>query len=123
MATLESATAVILTPAIGGKGFQHVGEIVLEYSCTTALTITGLPADEGNGSYGFPTITLPTTGGVLTKYFFRPAANKTKLIWFQFECSSQFALNFAGSVAMTRSWGSSGEYQPIPIFSSAGGEG
>jgi hypothetical protein len=119
----ESATAIVLTGAIGGKGFQHVGEIALEYSCTTALTITGLPADEGNGSYGFSTITLPTTGGVLTKYFFRPAANKTKLIWFQFECSSQFALNLAGSVCMRRDWGSTGPYETTPMFGSAGGEG
>jgi hypothetical protein len=119
----ESVTAIILSPAIGGKGFAHWGEAVVEYSSTTTITLTAYPADSGNGSYGPPSVVLPSTGGQLAKYFFKPGPNKWKLLWAQFSSTAPFQLNFAGAVFYCRSWGSSGEYQPIPIFSSAGGEG
>jgi hypothetical protein len=119
----ETITGIVQSPAIGGKGYQHVGEIVLEYSSTSTVTLNMYPADEGNGSYGPPTITLPSTSGVLTKYFFRPGANKYKLMVFQFSSNIPFVMNFAGAVAMTKSWGSSSEYAATPIFGGVGGEG
>jgi hypothetical protein len=119
----ESATAIILSAAIGGKGFAHWGEAVIEYSSTSTITLNCYAADVGNGSYGPPTITLPSTGGQVTKYFFRPGANKWKLLWAQFSTTAPFQLNFEGTCFYVRSWGSSGEYQPIRIFGSSGGEG
>jgi hypothetical protein len=119
----ESATAIILSAAIGGKGFAHWGEAVIEYSSTSTITLNCYAADVGNGSYGPPTITLPSTGGQVTKYFFRPGANKWKLLWAQFSTTAPFQLNFEGTCFYIRSWGSSGEYQPVRIFSSSGGEG
>jgi hypothetical protein len=119
----ETITGVVASPAIGGKGYTHCGQIVLEYSSTSTVTLTSYAADEGNGSYGFSPVTLPSTSGVLTKYFFRPSANKYKLLVFQFSSTVPFILNFAGAVALQKSWGSTGAYEPTPIFGGAGGEG
>jgi hypothetical protein len=120
---IETITGTVMTPAIGGRGYNHVGIMVIEYSSTSTVTLNMYPADEGNGSYGPPTITLPSTGGALTKYWLRPGANKYKLSWFQFSSTVPFILNFAGTIAFQKSWGSTGEYTPIPIFGGAGGEG
>jgi hypothetical protein len=119
----EAITGIAMTPAIGGRGYNHTGMMVCEYSSTSAVTLNILPADEGNGSYGPPTITLPATGGTLTKYWFRPGANKYKLAWFKFSSTVSFVLNFQGCIAYQKSWGDSGQYAPIPIFGGAGGEG
>lgn len=123
MAIAETATAIVATPAIGGVGYQHVGELVVEYSTNATVTLTSYPADEGNGSYGFAPITLPSTSGQLTKYWLRPSANKWKLLIFQFSSVSNFVLNFEGFCAKTKSWGSSAAYVPVQPFGGAGGEG
>ena len=123
MAIAETATAIVATPAIGGVGYQHVGEMICEYSSSNTISLTSYPADEGNGSYGFSPITLPSTGGVLTKYFFRPSANKWKLLVFQFTSTVPFQINFQGFCAKTKSWGSSAAYVPTLPFGGAGGEG
>jgi hypothetical protein len=123
MATLESATAIVATPAIGGVGYQHCGELVVEYSTNSTIDLTCYPADEGNGSYGFVPITLPSTNGQLTKYFLRPSANKWKLLVLQFSSTTPFVLNFQGLVAMVKDWGSGGPYKPMQPFAGQGGEG
>jgi len=119
----EIITGTVATPAIGGVGYQHVGEMIVEYSANSTVTLTSYPADEGNGSYGFTAITLPSTSGQLTKYWLRPSANKWKLLVFQFSSASPFVLNFEGFCAKTKSWGSSGSYLPIQPFAGSGGEG
>lgn len=120
----EVATATVLSGAIGGEGFQHCGELVLEYKSLTTIALTGIAADTGNGSYGFPTITLPATGGVITKYFVRPGPNKQKLLQLLFTYSDPTAqVNLDGCVAKTKSWGSEGEYVPVQMFGASGGEG
>jgi hypothetical protein len=119
----EVITGTVMSPAIGGRGYNHVGIMVIEYSSTSTVTLNMYPADEGNGSYGPPTITLPSTSGQLTKYWFRPGANKYKLAWFQFSSGVSFVLNFQGCIAFQKSWGSSAAYDEIPIFGGAGGEG
>jgi hypothetical protein len=119
----ETITGTVMTPAIGGRGYNHIGEMVIEYSSTSTVTLNMYPADEGNGSYGPPTITLPSTGGSLTKYWLRPGPNKYKLAWFQFSSTVPFILNFQGCVAFQKSWGDSSAYTQIPIFGGAGGEG
>ena len=119
----EVITGTVMSAAIGGKGYNHTGMMVIEYSSTSTVTLNIYPADEGNGSYGPPTITLPSTGGALTKYWLRPGANKYKLSWFQFSSTVPFILNFQGCIAFQKSWGSSSAYDEIPIFGGAGGEG
>jgi hypothetical protein len=121
---VETATATVVTGAIGGKGYGHVGAMVVEYSSLLPITLNGIAADVGNGSYGFNTITLPATGGAITKLFLRPTPNKTKLIQFAFSFTDPAAqIDLDGSLCYVRAWGSDGPYQPIPMFSVAGGEG
>ena len=119
----ESATAIALTSAIGGRGYQHMGEMVCEYSTNSPITLSFSAVDEGNGSYGPSTVTLPSTGGVLTKYWFRPSANKYKLLWMQFSSTAPFVINCAGTICYTKDWGSSAEYSQVCPFAGAGGEG
>lgn len=120
----ESLIGIILTAAIGGKGYQHTGEIVVEYSSALTVTLTGVVQDSGNGSYGPVSITLPATGGNPTKYFLRPSANKYKLLSWQFQSTDpKLQVYLEGCIAYTRSWGASGPYRPTPMFGLAGGEG
>jgi hypothetical protein len=97
--------------------------MVLEYLSTSTVTLTFYVADEGNDSYAPQAVTLPSTSGQLTKYFFRPSAAKWKLLVAQFSSTVPFVLNFQGAIAYLRPWGSSAEYLPVPIFGGAGGEG
>ena len=119
----EIITGLVATPATGGRGYGHTGMMVCEYSSTSTVTLTGYVADEGNGSYAPPAITLPSTGGQLTKYFFRPGANKYKLIVWQFSSAVSFQLNFEGFVCFVRDWGASSPYREIQPFGGAGGAG
>jgi hypothetical protein len=119
----ETATAIVLSPAIGGKGYQHCGQLVIEYSATSTITLTGIAADEGNNSYGTLPITLPATGGQPSKLFLRPSANKFKWVWFQFSFDASASVFIEGATAYLKSWGSSGSYEPIQMFASTGGLG
>jgi hypothetical protein len=119
----ETITGIVATPAFGGRGYMHCGMAVVEYSSTSTVTLTFYVADEGNNSYAPQSITLPSTGGQLTKYFFRPSAAKWKLLIAQFSSTVPFILNLQGAIFYLKAWGSSAEYQPIPIFGGAGGEG
>jgi hypothetical protein len=96
---------------------------VVEYSSTSTVTLTFYVADEGNNSYAPQSITLPSTGGQLTKYFFRPSAAKWKLLIAQFSSTVPFILNLQGAIFYLKAWGSQSEYVPTPIFGGAGGEG
>ena len=121
---VETATATVLSGAIGGKGYGHIGAMVVEYSSLLPITLNGIAADEGNGSYGFNTITLPATGGAITKLFLRPAPNKFKLIQMAFSFTDPAAqINLDGSLVYIKAWGSEGAYLPVPMFSAEGGEG
>jgi hypothetical protein len=119
----ETITGIVATPAFGGRGYMHCGQAVVEYSSTSTITLTFYVADEGNGSYAPQPVTLPSTGGQLTKYFFRPSAGKWKLLTAQFSSSVPFIMNFAGAIFYLKAWGSSSEYSPTPIFGGSGGEG
>lgn len=120
----ETATATVVSGAIGARGYTHCGELVLEYSCQSPITLTGIAADEGNGSYGFPAITLPSTGGQITKYFVRPAPNKWKLLQFQWTFSDPTAQVYIdGCCGKVKAWGSDQEYQAVPMFAAEGGQG
>jgi len=119
----ETITGIVATPAFGTKGYTHCGAMVLEYSSTSTVTLSFYVADTGNNSYAPNPITLPSTGGQLTKYFFRPSAAKWKLLVAQFSSQVPFTMNFQGAVAYSRPWGASSAYLPVPIFGEAGGEG
>lgn len=120
----ESVIGTVLTPAVGGTGYQHIGEMVVEYSSEDTVTLTSIVEDEGNGSYGFNAVTLPATGGAMTKYFFKPSPNKFKLLSFQFQSSDpNLQVFMQGFICYMRSWGSDQSYVPTMPFASSGGNG
>ena len=48
----ETPTATVLTPAIGGVGWQTMYEATVEYSAVTTVTLSFITTDVNNGSYG-----------------------------------------------------------------------
>ena len=121
----ETPTAIVLTGAIGGKGYQHTCAFTIEYQSSEEITLTPIVADEGNGSYAPNPVTLPSTGGQITKYRSGFSANKWKLMQFQFTFTDPTALIFLqGMVVNVKNWGSDEEYRPVVIFGeSVGGLG
>lgn len=122
---IESGEAVVLTAAIGGRGWCHLRQIVLEYISTAPITMTCIPADSDNGSYGPPEISIPSSGSSLTKYKMSdgPGANKWKLMYFKFSSTAPFQLMLDGFTVYVRAWGSDTEYGAVQPFGGAGGEG
>ncbi len=118
----ETGTFTVQTGAVGGRGYMHMGGLVVEYSAPSPITLNCYAADSGNGSYGPSTITLPTQS-TLTKYWIRPTANKWKLLVFNFSSTASFQLNVEGCVAYLKAWGSDGEYAPIGMLDEQGGGG
>jgi hypothetical protein len=120
----ETGTAIVQTSAIGGKGWQTLGPIlIVEYSSSSAITLTGYAVDVDNGSYGPPAITIPSSGGDLTKMKLVCGPSKWKLLWFQFTSTAPFELNVEGFVVQTKDWGSTGEYKEVQPFAESGGGG
>jgi hypothetical protein len=120
----ETGTAIVQTPAIGGKGWQTLGPVlIVEYSSTSTITLTGYAADADNGSYGPPAITIPSSSGALTKLKLVCGASKWKLLWFQFTSTVQFQLNLEDFVVQVKDWGSTGAYREVQPFAENGGGG
>lgn len=121
----EAATGVIVTPAIGSEGFAHIGPgTTVEYSSNAAIILSFLAVDVNNGSYGPQPITLPSTGGAITKFKFNPTANKWKLLQFIFTFTDPtFQLYMEGFSVMLKPWGSTDSYTPVCSFSEHSGQG
>lgn len=121
----ETGTAIIMSPALGGRGWNHCRQVIIEYAATETITLTGFPADVDNGSYGPAPITLPSTGGALTKLKVDagPSPNKFKLLWFMFESTAPFTLNLDGCCCLLKDWGSTGPYRLVQMFADTGGAG
>ena len=120
----ETGTAIFQTASIGGKGWQTLGPIlIVEYSSTSPITLTSYAADADNESYGPPAITIPSSGGTLTKLKLVCGASKWKLLWFQFTSTVQFQLNLEGFVVQVKDWGSTGAYREVQPFAESGGGG
>lgn len=116
----------LVTGALGGVGFRHFRELTFEYSSTAICTVSFAPADSGNGSYGPLAITLPSTGGTLTKFFTTVSPNKWKLLQMQFTggINSGLIVNLDGLIMNVKDWGFGGGYQPVqPFGKDVGGEG
>ena len=120
----EAVTATVLTPAIGGEGWQHLRNINLEYRSAAPITLNCLAADAGNGSYGPASITIPSSGGVSTKFNVDPTPNKWMWMWFEFVSTDPtFQVFLDGFIVQTKNWGSTELYRPVAPFSPSGGDG
>jgi hypothetical protein len=126
--SLDSSLAQfnVVTGAIGGVGFQHLREITLEYAAQGYTTVSFFAADEGNGSYAPNPLTLPPTGGSLTKWKSNVSVNKYKLLQIGFSgpIAAGLIVNLDGTSLNARDWGSSASYRPTnPFGGNVGGEG
>lgn len=120
----ETPTAVVVTGAIGGIGYQHTSGFTVEYSSNSPITITPVVVDEGNGSYAPLPVILPSTGGDITKYRSWFSANKWKLLQFEISFTDPTARIFIEGMEIDcRSWGETTPYRKVSPFGEEGGYG
>lgn len=121
----ESVTGKVLSSAIGGSGWKHIKEYTIEYASNSEIEIIPIVADSGNGSYAPASITLPSTGGALTKLHGLWSPNKFKLMQFETDITDDLTAQvyLDGFSVQTKDWGSNGAYQPVNPFSEQGGFG
>ena len=118
----EIVSANVLTPAIGGVGWQTMYEATVEYSAQETVTLSFVPSDMNNGSYGPSTITLPPTGGNPTKFTFKVGANKWKFMAFQFTSTDpSFEIFLQGFAIQGKNWGDQSAFRPVNPFAPGGG--
>ena len=118
----ETVTGTVITPAIGGQGWQHVFEVTVEYSASSTVTLSFIAADAGNGSYAPTSVTLASTSGNPTKYTTRVSQNKFKWLQMQFQSTDEtMQIYLEGFALQMKDW--AGEYRTVAPFSQHGGEG
>lgn len=121
----SSAQLNLVTGAVGGVGYVHLREIVLEYSLTGTAQVTFTAVDVGNGSYAPNPITLVATAGGLRKLRYPVTPNKFKLLQMGFSTALDAGLvvNLDGAIMNIKEWGG-GAYSPIqPFAQNVGGGG
>lgn len=120
----ETVTSTVVTPAIGGSGFQHIREFSLEYKSNAAVNLTFIAVDTTNGSFAPKPITLPSTSGAATKTRFQVSINKWQWLQLRFD-STDPTLNvyLEGLCLIGRGWGNQGPYRQIFPFADSGGHG
>jgi len=120
----ETATATVVSGAMGGRGWMHCNSVTVEYSSEAAATMSLIAVDTNNGSYGAASVTLPSTGGVMQKAYITLGPNKWKLSQFKFTWADPtFQLYMDGFAANVKPWGDNGLYTPINPFAGVGGYG
>jgi hypothetical protein len=120
----ETVTGTVLTPSFGGVGWQNMYEVTVEYTSNQTVSLTFVVADEGNGSYGPPPLTLPATTEEPTKYTVKVGANKYKLLQMQFQSTDpNLAVYIDGCIINVHDWGSDAPYRPVNPFTPSGGMG
>lgn len=120
----ETPTGLIVTPAVGGQGWQHLYQVTVEYTSTVPVTLGFIAADANNGSYAPNSLILPSGGGVPTKYTTKVSANKWKWLQFSFSFTDpNFACYLLGFAIDVKDWGSSAAYRTVAPFTPSGGEG
>ena len=122
----ETVTGTVVSPAFGGQGWGHTRLITVEYLSNQPITLSFVCPDQStNGSIAPATITLPSTSGTVTKWKTLPTFNKFKLCQCIFTFTDPTAqIYLDGLIFEHKSWGSSGEYQPLnPFDGNSGGAG
>lgn len=120
----EIPQAIVVTPAIGGTGWQMMYQVCVEYQSTLPIILSMIPADFGSGSYGTSTITIPSSVGMPAKFIVKVSANKWRLMQFRFVSNDpNFQIYLAGFVVDVKDWGSQGPFKPVRPFMPHGGDG
>ena len=95
----------------GLKGWQHLREMNIAYASTTALTLTIVFGPEAN--LAPIVLTIPSSGGLQTKYKTPIPANKFKVVSYRLSSSAPFYVWAKEMEAKVKSWGSSGPYEIV----------
>ena len=95
----------------GMPGWQHIREMNIAYLSTAAMTLT-LSFDQ----WPQITLTVPSSGGVQTKWKTPIPANKFKLISYGLTSTAPFYLFETQCEAKVKPWGSTGPYTIITPF-------
>lgn len=101
---------------LGGKGWQHLREVNVEYISSTALTLT-IAFDPGAVWANMPTtmtITVPSSGGLQAKLKFPVPWNKFKLVSFRLSSQAPFRVFAEGFEAKIGLWGRDQAYRNVP---------
>src|SRR5207253_3317905 len=80
----EIVTGIVVTPAFGGIGWMTGYEMTFEYSSRATITVSFVAADQNNSIIPNP-ITLPSTGGEITKRTTKISPNKWQLMQVKFQ--------------------------------------
>lgn len=121
--TSETGTATVAAPVMGGVGWMHNRLITVEYSSNANITLSFVCPDQTtNGSIAPATITLPSTGGTVTKWKTLPTFNKWKLMQPIFTFTDPTAQIYMDGTAFdVKPWGSTAGYEPVNPFSERSG--
>lgn len=121
--TSETGTATVAAPVMGGIGWMHNRLITVEYSSNANITLSFVCPDQTtNGSIAPATITLPSTGGTVTKWKTLPTFNKWKLMQPIFTFTDPTAQIYMDGTAFdVKPWGSTAGYEPVNPFSEGSG--
>ena len=104
----------------GFEGWQHIKEINVPYLSTTPLTLTLLFDPQ---SYTIPTITLPSSGGVMQKLLVIIPPNKFKLVSYGLQGASRFRLWKDQMEVKCGPWGRTDAYRIVKPFGGPSREG
>jgi hypothetical protein len=120
----EEVAGTVVTPAIGGAGWQHAYEYTVEYSSNHEVLLSPVAADAGNGSYPPVLVILPSSGGLPTKLTGKFSPNKWKWLQFLFTSADpSMQVYLEGFIVETKAWGDNGAYKPVAPFKPSGGHG
>ncbi len=120
----ETPSAVVATPGIGGQGWMTAYEATFEYRCDSGATVNFLALDANNGSYAPDALTLPGTGGEITKFTTKVSPSKWKLLQSQFNWADpSLEVYPEGCSIAVKPWGDDGLFKNVRLFHPAGGEG
>lgn len=120
----ETVTGTVVSPALGGQGWVSGYQFTAEYRSAETVTVSFSAADEGNGSFAPQPLTLPATGGLITKFTTKVTPNKWKLLQVEFQSTDEeLQVYHDGCSLSSKPFGSDAQYTPVPLFTPAGGRG
>lgn len=118
--TPEFAQTWITQPAThGGRGYQHIRQVAIQYAATAAITLQIITYD-GQSPLA---ILLPTTGGKVVKVVFPVSANKGQNFTYNFTAGAPFQIYRDQCEVLIGQWNrGQGRYQNVPLVGGTAGE-
>lgn len=103
----------------GGRGYQHIRQVAIQYASATAITLQITTYD---GQSPIP-ITLPATSGKVVKTVFPVSANKGQNFTYRFSSGGPFQIYRDQCEVLIGQWNrGQGRYENVPLVGGAAGE-